>query len=332
MVPRGRSSLVLLILLGFCFAALRPAVASTVDSSEEKLSVRYIDTPVKFRSATNTDWQTLPDTATALPESGDLLVEEGGALDLRSADSTAISLNEQSGLSYRLSEDTVDRLRLNHGSLKTTVEETAPERTRLRLETPMGSLGIRGTEFGVSFERSGRSEVYVDTGKVALRTGEERRGVGPGEYLAFGSGEGRSPNRILEEGNIPERYQLTWSRFRLKERLDALREMRSRLTRRLRGRVEGPGSSESSSRLDTLNRQIQRLNDRYQPLNERYQAYRERLEERREDFIRRRKQALDQYRRRRMRNRRKMRERRQRGQEEMLERREELDEIFGWDE
>lgn len=128
----------------------------------------------------------------------------------------------------------------------------------------------------------------------------------------------------LEEGTIPERYRLTWNRFRLKKRLDWLRNRRAQLRRRIRSRDEGARiPTELSLQIERIDEEIKSLKDHYQPLNERYRNDRDRLEERRENFIRRRKRVLDEYRRRRLRQRQQMREERQQGQEEMLKRREE---------
>lgn len=294
-------------------------------TSGETLTVQHVDTPVKYRPADRTRWQDLSGTSAQLSESGDFLVEEDGAVELRTDDSE-VNLNEKSGLSYRLSADTADELRLNHGSMRTEVDSgTKPEGTKLKLETPMGSLGIRGTEFGVSFERSGRSEVYVDTGRVVLNTDRDRTRVSEEEYVAFGQRGVDSTRRILDRGGLPDRYRITWNRWSLRRRIAQLERKREELRSQIR-RDDSLSDRKKSPLRDNLERVEERLaelREDYQPLNERYESYRKRLEKKRGDFIRKRKQAFDEYRRRRMREMREMQRQRERGIEEMLRRQQE---------
>ncbi len=285
------------------------------------LAVQYVDTPVKFRSADSTRWEDLSGTTAELPKSGDFLVEEDGGVELKSEDAR-VNLNEKSGLSYRLSEDTADQIRLNHGSLKTEVESGEKEKEeKLQLETPMGSLGIRGTEFGVSFERSGRSEVFVDTGRVALRTDRDRTKVSENEYVAFGQRGVEPTERILDRGAIPDRFRITWNRWELNQRIRRLKQRRDQALEKIQ-ELQNP-SDTLPKKLQKIEDKLYEFRDRYQSLNDKYEAYRKRLEKKRGDFIRQRKQAFDEFRRRRMKEMRELERDREQGIEEMRRQREE---------
>lgn len=320
-VLKGRKEFFVLGVFLFTFLVPLPGIAE----NGETLAVQMVDTPVKFRPADQTQWRDLSGTTAELPESGDFLVEEDGAVELRTEDSE-INLNEKSGLNYRLTQDTADQLRLNHGSVKTEVNSGESEKeTKLQLETPMGSLGIRGTEFGVSFEQSGRSEVYVDTGEVVLRTDRDRTQVADQEYVAFGQRGVEPTNKILDRGGLPDRYRVTWSRWSLHQQILRLERKRERILNRIDEQDNTSNEKDSSvqKELNNLENRLAELRDQYQPLNEEYESYRKRLEKKRGNFIRKRRQAFNEYRRRRMKQMREMRNEREGGIEEMRRQREE---------
>lgn len=305
---------------------------ASLGSDGDTLAVRHVDTPVKYRPADSTRWRSLSETTADVPESGDFLVEEEGSVELK-ADDSEVHLNEKSGMSYRLADDTAGEVRLNHGSMKAEVDsetqvkqsESDKKKEKLKLETPMGSLGIRGTEFGVSFEQSGRSEVYVDTGEVVLRTDRDRTEVSEEEYVAFGQRGVEPTNRILDRGGLPDRYQVTWNRWSLRRQIRELERQREKLRRRIKR--ESPTNKERSSslrrKLEQLEEKLSELRKQYRPLKKEYESYRKRLEKKRGDFIRQRKQAFDEYRRRRMREMREMQRDREEGMEQMRREREE---------
>jgi ferric-dicitrate binding protein FerR (iron transport regulator) len=53
----------------------------------------------------------------------------------------------------------------------------------VQLKTPVATIGIRGTDFGVSVEKSGDTIVQVFSGQVAIGTKSGEQLVNPGEYI-----------------------------------------------------------------------------------------------------------------------------------------------------
>lgn len=53
----------------------------------------------------------------------------------------------------------------------------------VQLKTPVATIGIRGTDFGVSVEKSGDTIIQVFSGQVAVGTKSGEQLVNPGEYI-----------------------------------------------------------------------------------------------------------------------------------------------------
>lgn len=53
----------------------------------------------------------------------------------------------------------------------------------VQLKTPVATIGIRGTDFGVSVEKSGNTIIQVFSGQVAVGTKSGEQLVNPGEYI-----------------------------------------------------------------------------------------------------------------------------------------------------
>lgn len=53
----------------------------------------------------------------------------------------------------------------------------------VQLKTPVATIGIRGTDFGVAVEKSGNTIIQVFSGQVAVATKGGEKLVNPGEYI-----------------------------------------------------------------------------------------------------------------------------------------------------
>lgn len=317
-----------------CFLVLVPVLL--VLGSEVlagSVIITHIEEPVKVRGKGKLAWRPVDGSDTTVPATGDLLVGEGGALQLR-RDTMTLSLNERTGVSL-LEGQRADTIRVNHGSTRFSVGDT-PSRRRYRITTSNAVIGLRGTVLGVSFERTDLSEVFVDEGLVELKSGGNRVTLSGDSFGRVLRGRDLSSRPIRLRDTVPKRHRLTWDHWRTEARVRTLRGKLQRLNRRLRSIRDGlrtgslADTSAARRRLDRLQEErgllqfrLEELSDQYDTVRKRYRSYRRRLERKRKDFIRRRRQALDQFRRRRIRRMKEMQKHRKEGLEEMRERRRE---------
>ncbi|MFB6347106.1 MAG: FecR domain-containing protein [bacterium] len=318
-----------LLLLGLLSLPQAPLSAST-------LRISSLEQPVKYRGRTELTWTELTPSDTRVAASGDFLVGDGGFLELRRAGTETIKLNEQTGLSIRNGQRG-DTFRVNHGSSRFDLKPDESTGTDYTIRTKNASIGVRGTNFGVSYERDDRSEVFVDTGSVQLSDGDRPVRLGEGRFGRVSGDDGRSREEFEVSDTIPERHKLTWDHWNKKARIRKLRLRKQELNERrkeLRRLLEQDTPRDAGRvevRLETINERISslestlaRLTDSYETIQSRYQSYRRKLAEKRENFIQRRRQALDQFRKQRMKELREMKQKQEQGIDEMRRRRQDF--------
>lgn len=298
------------------------------------IQITYLDSPVKYRGPDDLTWNELNQSDTSIPGQGDLLVGEGGAVGLRDGDTSTIRLNEKTGISL-MEGELGDTVRVNHGSSHFDVKEDLPDDSNYRIKTTNASIGIRGTQFGVSYERDDRSEVFVEDGEVAFRSGGDFNTLDTGTFGRTGGPTAGAFGSVSTGETLPERFELTWDHWDVERRVRSIRRRKNELRTRalsLEKKVESGTVSDTESarsrldelhqKIDSLNSKHEELTNRYDQLSDQYRTYRRELERKRQDFIRRRRQAFDRFRRRRMEEMRKMEEDRRRGIERMQNQRE----------
>jgi hypothetical protein len=296
----------------------------SVLNASEPLEVSYVDTPVKFRTADELSWEPLTDTSQSIPSEADVLIQDGGAIMTGDGSEATIKANEKSGFTVDLESDTTSTIRLNHGSIKLDVERSEPT-TDYTIKAQSAVIGVRGTTFGVSFERESRVNVFVDTGKVSVSAKSASNRVDSGQSATVQNG-----TKINLSSTIPERLNLTWNYWSLTRQRTVLKRMKQRLNSRINQLQMSDTPPPSLEQLKATQKQVTArltsLTERYESLESRYETYRRNLRRKREDFIQNRLQSFNEFRQNRIEAMQRMKKNRKRKMEKMRKiRREKMD-------
>lgn len=287
------------------------AITSVNTSSKEtnnQRRVTFVKGDVEYRAAEDERWTTIEDTNLSLPLDADLKVEDDGALEITPADTGSLKLNEQTGISLSQEGDSTLNLNLAYGSAKINAPAKSDRMDTIKLETPTGIIGVRGTEFGASHEQSNRSEVHVTEGSVSLRANEDQATVSAGRFAAFGSSE--DGQGIFQQGPLLDRHQTVWQYWGVRKKLQPLREQKSSLESTLgtlREQLSGDGIGgmfgemtgakeqieQASETLDRVEQKISQIRSDYQSTIQGYREYRRELEEKRGQFLQERKRSFE---------------------------------------
>jgi len=122
------------------------------------------------------------------------------------SDRTQVRLNQNSQLEIKsvteASQWSESTLRLNTGRAwsqarpQSATEADAKQRTRVRLETPTATIGIRGTDWEVEVEPDGRTRLVLLSGEAEIANAHGALTLAPGEAA------------VAEAGKAPVRFQL----------------------------------------------------------------------------------------------------------------------------
>ncbi len=272
-------------------------------------NVDFVKEPVEYRTINSDTWRSIEDTGLTLPVDADVKVGDDAALSLRSDEFRPLKLNEQTGVQLRSQNDSPVDLEVVYGSTKMNVKSDTQERDPIKIKTKQGIIGVRGTDFGVSYERPNQSEVFVTEGLVSVNSGTHSVEIPPGKFASFGLDNNRKG--ILKRDSIQPRHRTIWKHWTAQRFLYPLREQRESLKstiRELRQTIDQPGIGDVFGELNKLEGEIDRktkvLEDVKQRIDrikseagnviESYQRYRNMLEERRGSFLKKRKQILNQ--------------------------------------
>ncbi|MFB6355563.1 MAG: FecR domain-containing protein [bacterium] len=333
-----RLSVILVVLI-----AVLPVMASGASNSESlKGEVLFVDSPVQYRSGDQKDWVQIDDTGTKLPKNGDLKVGDDGYIKIESSDNDRIRLNEQTAMAYQMGkQDTRSLVKLIYGSLKANASKRGFDEEPSQVQTATATVGIRGTVFGVSYEKSKQMEAFVEEGSVEVSASRgEKPVLKKGQSAEVKDGEERE---IRTQDTIPKRLELTWDHYSyqkkkkmLEERIDKLEERKRGIRDRIRQRDYGPGGRDKlRNRMDTLDARLDELRSKRDNLNikfgdvqEEYKEYRRQLAKERGEFIRKRLKALEEFREKRIKEMREQQRQREKEQREMRKERREQRENY----
>jgi hypothetical protein len=294
----------------------------------EKLKVNYIKAPALYRTSDQLSWKEITDTSQTIPLDADIIVEKEGAISLQQEERASIQVNEESGFTVNLA-DTPFKIRLNHGSMKMNVDKSKPN-SDYRIQAASASLGIRGTEFGISYEKNKQAEVFVNKGEVEVSSREASSPLKAGEAALVQEKDSPGKNYLLEiKSEIPKRFQLTWNHWWLSKQNLILNRKKTNLQRRIKQMKEKKETPDTSTlkkleeSMESTNENLQNTQKLLKTVRENYHDYRRRLEAERKDFIQKRRQAFNNFRRERIEKMQEMQEEQQKGIEQLRKEREE---------
>ncbi len=110
-------------------------------------------------------------------QSSSALVLDSGIGQVNVAEQTQVQIRE---LSAAPSGGRITRLQVTQGSVRLQVRKFSNPDSRLEIYTPAGITGVRGTEFGVNVQPSGKMSVATLNGRVATSAQGEEVGVEAG--------------------------------------------------------------------------------------------------------------------------------------------------------
>ncbi len=101
----------------------------------------------------------------------------------------------------------ITRLRVNQGQIRLKIRRFTNPDSRLEIQTPAGVSGVRGTEFGVSVQPSGRMGVATLVGRVvAAAQGQEVVVEAGFQSLVIPGEPPQPPTRLTENLRLDLRY------------------------------------------------------------------------------------------------------------------------------
>jgi ferric-dicitrate binding protein FerR (iron transport regulator) len=197
------------------------AVATTdcsLSGSDHSASVLYQDGIVEVKSAGSDSWTPFVE-GTAVGEGDELRTYAEGSVELELPDGSVLLIGPNSHVVIRemgmveVTRKDSTRLELVFGRIRALVTDRTVESSLFEVETENVTIGVRGTDFGVTHDReSQRTDLICLDGTVAVESKErEARGMEPilvaaNEGLAVISGVLPGSPQVLTR-DVIDRFQ-----------------------------------------------------------------------------------------------------------------------------
>ncbi len=299
----------MLLIMALLFALTFPPVKA----QSKKPDLAYLRGKIKFRNASETEWQTATGTTAELPANGDLKIGKDQQISLKLPETGKLRANESTVFSYRTKTEDSTAIKLFIGSLECQANKLEEDQG-VEITTPHGVAGIRGTEFAVHAERKKFSEIPVTEGTVHVSTKGSGGTVSAGRYFRVGIDTATGNKQLLRKGAIQRRHKLIWQhweqkkdRFFLREKLKQLRFKRQQFLLQKQAYPEREQEN-LDKKISKVNKQIKKNEEKLKQtqkqqknVRQNYQKLRSSILKKRGKLMQKRVRALRDYRKERIR-------------------------------